>query len=132
MKLGYNWLSDVRGDAKNCQNMRVLVQRSKNDLHLLYSQIFINSFSRLPIPIFRPNLYNFPWNLMNYHFSIVELVVKRSRSTQGHHLNNLDSTRVSMLYTPSNKAGCWNKRCMMIFTIYGHGSHLGRVTHFIS
>ena len=26
---------------------------------------------------------------MNYHFSIVELVVKRSSSTQGHHLNNL-------------------------------------------
>ena len=69
---------------------------------------------------------------MIYHFSIVELVVKRSRSTQGHHLNNLGSTRVSMLYIPSNKAGCWNKSCLVVFTIYGHGSHLGRVTQLIS
>ena len=42
---------------------------------------------------------------MNYHFSLDKLVVKRSRSTQGHHLNNLGTTRVSMLYIPSNKAG---------------------------
>ena len=30
--------------------MRVLVQMSKNDIHLLYSEIFINSFSRLHMP----------------------------------------------------------------------------------
>ena len=69
---------------------------------------------------------------MNNHFSVVELVVKRSRSTQGHHLNNLGSARVSMHYIPSNKAGCWSKRCLMVFTIYGHGSHLDYVTQFIS
>ena len=66
---------------------------------------------------------------MNYHFSIVELVVRRSRSTQCHHLNNLSSTRVSVLYIPNNKAGCWSKS---FFTIYGKGSHLGRVTQLIS
>ena len=69
---------------------------------------------------------------MNYYFSIAELVVKRSRSTQGHHLNSWGSTRVPMLYIPSNKAGCWSKRCLMVFTIYGHGSHLGRMTQLIS
>ena len=69
---------------------------------------------------------------MNYHFSIVELVVKRSSSTQCYHLNNFGSTSVSMLYIPSNKAKCWSKRCLMVFTIYGHDSHLGRVTHLIS
>ena len=69
---------------------------------------------------------------MNYHFSIVELAVKRSRSTQGYHFNNVGSTRVSMLYIPINKAGCWSKRCLVVFTIYGHGSHLGRVTQLIS
>ena len=69
---------------------------------------------------------------MNYHFSIVELVVKRSRSTQGHHLNNLGSPRVSMLYNPSNKTGCWSNICLVVFTIYGHGSHFGRVTQLIS
>ena len=69
---------------------------------------------------------------MNYHSSIVELVVKRSRSTQDHHLNNRGSTRVSMLYIPSNKAGCWSKRCLMGFTIFGYSSHLGRVTRLIS
>ena len=69
---------------------------------------------------------------MKYHVSIVELVVKRSGSTQGHHLSNLGSVRVSMLYIPSNKVGCWNKRCLMVFTIYGHGSHLGHVTQLIS
>ena len=68
---------------------------------------------------------------MNYHFSIVILVVKRSRFTQGHHLNNVGSTRVSMLYIPSNKAGCLSKRCLMVFTIYGHDSHLGHVTQLI-
>ena len=68
---------------------------------------------------------------MNYHFSIVELV-KRSRSTLGHYLNNLGSTRVSMLYIPSNKAGCWSKICLVVFTIYGHGSHesLGRKQNY--
>ena len=50
MKFGFDWLSDLR-DAENCQNMRVLVQRSKNDLHLFYSQIFVNSYSKLHIPI---------------------------------------------------------------------------------
>ena len=39
---------------------------------------------------------------MNKHFPIVELAVKRSRSAQGHHLNNLGSARVPMLI-PSNK-----------------------------
>ena len=69
---------------------------------------------------------------MNYIFSIVELVVKRSRSTQGHHLNNFGSIRVPMLYIPSNKAECWSKRCLMVLTIYGHYSHLGHVTQLIS
>ena len=49
---------------------------------------------------------------MNYRFSIAELVVKGSTSTQCHRLNNLGSTRVSMLYIPSNKAGCWSKICL--------------------
>ena len=56
---------------------------------------------------------------MNYHFSIVELVVKRSRLTQSHHLNNLSSTRVSMLYIPSNKAGYWSKKCLMVLPYMG-------------
>ena len=110
--------------------MRVLVQKSKNDLHLLYSQIFINSFSQLHIPILGQLFKTFRGILC--HFSIAELVVKGSRSTQGHHLNNLGSTRVSMLYIPSNKTGCWSKSCLMVFTIYGHGSYLGRVTQLIS
>ena len=46
MKFGYNWLSDFR-DVQNCQNMRVLVQKSKNDLHLLYSQICMYLLSPL-------------------------------------------------------------------------------------
>ena len=37
-----------------------------------------------------------------------------------------------MLYISSNKARCWSKRCLMVFTIYGHGSHLGRLTQLIS
>ena len=41
---------------------------------------------------------------------IVELDVKRSRLTQGHHLNNLGSTRGTMPYIPGNKAWCWSKR----------------------
>ena len=120
----WNHVSDL--DKSNTP----LVQRFENELHFLYSQIFINSFSQQHVPIFRPNLLNFPWNLMEYHFSIAELVVKRSRSTQGHHLNNLGSTKVSMLHIPSNKAWCWSKRCLMFFTIYGHGSHLACLPSF--
>ena len=41
MKFGYNWLSGFWGDVWKCQTMRVLSQRSKNDLDLLYSQIFM-------------------------------------------------------------------------------------------
>ena len=69
---------------------------------------------------------------MNYIFSIVELVVKRSRSTQAHHLNNFGSTRIPMLYIQSNKAGAGVEDVEWFFTIYGHGSHLGRVTELIS
>ena len=38
----------------NCQNLRFLGQRSKNDLDLLYSHIFMYSLRWLYIPIFRP------------------------------------------------------------------------------
>ena len=58
---------------------------------------------------------------------IVELDVKRSRLTKGHHLNNLGTTRGTMPYIPSNKAWCWS----MAFTINGHGSHFGHVTQLI-
>ena len=56
IKSGYNWLGRYRGDAWNCLTTRVLDQKSKNDLDLLYSQIFINSFGKLSIPILSQHL----------------------------------------------------------------------------
>ena len=42
MKFCYNWPSGFL-DVRNCHTMRDLVQKSKNDFDLLYSQIFMNS-----------------------------------------------------------------------------------------
>ena len=71
---------------------------------------------------------------MNYHFSIVELVVKRSRFTKGHHLNNVGSTKVSTLYIPSNKAGCWSKKMLNGFYNIWAWQPFGPCdpTHFLS
>ena len=63
-----------------------------------------------------PNLTS-PWN--------------RSRSTQGHHLNKLGSTRApNAAYQVSRSLTFWfqRRRFFKVFTIYGHGGHLSHVT----
>ena len=54
-----------------------------------------------------------------------------SRSTQGHHLNKLGSTRApdaAHQVSRSSAIWFWRRRCFKVFTIYGHGGHLGHVT----
>ena len=45
--------------------MKVLLQKSKNDLHFMYSHIFINLLRELHIPFLGHFFLTFPWNLMN-------------------------------------------------------------------
>ena len=66
------------------------------------------------------NLQNFPWNLMFYHFPIFDLAVKRSKSTQGHNLNNLYITQVpNATYKVSRPSVNWfrRRRFLKVFTI---------------
>ena len=45
---------------------------------------------------------------MFYHFPILDLALKKSRSAQGHHLNNLDSTQVpDAIYQVSRPSITW-------------------------
>ena len=56
---------------------------------------------------------------------------KRSRSTQGHHLNNLGSTWVTdatYIVPRPLVHWFWRRRFLKVFTIYRHGGHLGHVT----
>ena len=60
MKFSYSWLSGFRGDVDNFHTIRVLDQRSENDLDLLYSQNFIVSLRQLVLLIFSKGLENIP------------------------------------------------------------------------
>ena len=65
-----------------------------------------------------------------YMGSNLTLPLKRSRSTQGHHLNKLGSTRVpDAAYKFSRSSAFWfqRRRIFHVFTIYGNGGHLGHV-----
>ena len=57
-----------------------------------------------------------------------------SRSTQGDNLNNLGSTHIhnaTYQVSRSSVIWIWRRRFFKVFTIYGHGSHLGHVTRTI-
>ena len=51
------------------------------------------------------------------------------RSTQGHHLNKLGSTWApdAAYQVSKSSAFCFQRRRFYVFTIYGHGCHLGHV-----
>ena len=67
---------------------------------------------------------------MYQHFPIFELAVKKSRSIQGHHLNNLGSTQLpnASYQVPRPSDNWFWRRYLKVFTIYGHGGHFGHVT----
>ena len=57
-----------------------------------------------------------------------------SRSTQAHNLNNLGSTcidNVTYHVSRSSVYWFWRRRFFKVFTIYGHGGHVGHVTQLI-
>ena len=57
--------------------------------------------------------------------------IKRSRSLQGHHLNNFDGLESPMLQAMFRKnlpAGSGEEGFRRVFTIYGRGGYLGHVT----
>ena len=91
-KFGYIWPSGFWGDVWDCHTMRVLSQRLNTDLDLFYSQIFMYSLRQLYLLIFRPKSSKLSMKSSVFAFSIFDLAVKKSRSTQGHHLNTLSST----------------------------------------
>ena len=62
---------------------------------------------------------------------ILTLLWNRPRSTQGHHLNKVGSTRApdaAYQVSMSSAFWFWRRRFFKVFTIYGHGGHLGHVT----
>ena len=65
------------------------------------------------------------------HFLIFDLAVKKSRSTEGHHLNNLSSTQVpnATYLVPRPSVIGSGEDFLKVFTTYGHGGHLGHVTY---
>ena len=86
----------------------------------------------------RPMAQKFPKN-NSFHFFPYKSVCDqiwpwcRSRSTQGHNLNNLGSTCIDM-YLPSFKViGLFvlEKKILKVFTTYGHGGHVGQVSQLI-
>ena len=55
-------------------------------------------------------------------------------STQGHNLNNLGSTCIDNATYQVSRSSVywfWSRRFLKVFTIYGHGGHLGHVTQLI-
>ena len=112
--------------------MRVLGQSSNDDPDLFYSQIFMYSLRQLYSLISSIKSSKLSMKSMYLHFPISDLAVKWSRSTQGHHLNNLSSTWMPNVHTKFQ--GHWSigfGRFLKVFTIYGHGDHLGHVTQLI-
>ena len=58
----------------------------------------------------------------------------RSRSIQGYNLNNLGSTcldNATYQVSRSSVYWFWRRRFFKVFTIYGHGGHVGQVTQLI-
>ena len=56
------------------------------------------------------------------------------RSTQGHNLNNLNSTCIDNATYKVSRSWCigsGEEDFFKVFTIYGHGSHVGHVTQLI-
>ena len=64
-------------------------------------------------------------------FSIFDLTIKKSRSTQDHHFNDFGSIKMlEATYYVSRPSlnWLWRRRFLLVFTIYERGSHLGHVT----
>ena len=132
----------------NCQNMRVLGQMSKNDLDLLYSQIFMYSLRWLYIPIFRPKSSKLSIKSYVLAFSHIWPCRKKGQGQprviiwiilivleypmlhtkfQGH--GHLVLEKFLNVFTN------WFWRIprfkisrLKVFTIYGRGGHVGHVT----
>ena len=110
---------------------------SINDIDLWYLQRFMYSFSCLHLPD-----YNSFWKIHCFTFfpyksrkdQIWSCRKKYQRSTHGYRLSKLGSTAVpDSIYQVSTTSADWiqRRRFLKIFTIYGHGGHLGHVTRII-
>ena len=62
------------------------------------------------------------------------LMSNRSRSIQGHNLNNLGTTRIDNATYQVSRSSIhrfWRRRFFNVFTIYGHDGHVGHVPQLI-
>ena len=79
-------------------------------------------------------LVNFTFFYTKAYVTKFDLGENRSRSTQGHNLNNFGSTPIhNTTYQVSRSLvyWFWRRRFFKVFTIYGHGGHVGHVTQLI-
>ena len=84
--------------------MRVLGQKSTNEVDLLYSHAFIYLSSQMnkPVQFLGQTFKSFR------AFSHIDFAVKQSRSTQDHHLNNYGSAGVlNAAYQVSRQSANW-------------------------
>ena len=79
--------------------MRVLGQKSKIDIDLLYPQIYINSLRRLRMPIFRPKSLIFSLTSYVPAFSNISPCDKKERLTKVHHLYDLEEFEYPVTHT---------------------------------
>ena len=94
----------------------------------------MTSLRQLYIPIFRSKSSKLSMKSYVLAFSSVWPCCKRSRSTQGHNFNTLDSTQVpNATYQVSRPSvnRFWRRRFLKVFTIYGHSGHVGHVTRTV-
>ena len=76
-KFGYIWTSGFWGYVWDCHTMRVLGQRSNNDLDRFYSQIFMYSLRQLYLPIFRPEYSKL--SMKSYEFAFSHIWPRRKK-----------------------------------------------------
>ena len=125
MKFGYNWPSGFSGNVWNYGNIRILGQRSKNNLDPLYSPIFV-VLIKMTVYIFRPKsslLIMISFVLVFSHIkapeSTFELTIEEVN--QGHDMNDLGSTCLpNAAYQVSRPLvnWFWRRRFLKPFNIY--------------
>ena len=79
------------------------------------------------------DLHFLPYKRLNLKSNLT-LTLNRSRSTQGHNLNNLGSTCIDNATYQVSRSSVycfWSRRFFKVLTIYWHGGHVGHVTQLI-
>ena len=92
MKFSYNWPGGFFYNMLKTVKIRVLGQRSKKDLDLLYQSLHVLIKTKANTNFLAIVFKTFLEILCSSIFTYLTLPLNRSMSTKGHLLNNFDST----------------------------------------